>query len=52
MGEPVAKVPGAAFDVPMETATPALPPAVENPVEPMRILELCENVRKQDGTIR
>lgn len=38
---------GAPLDVPVDAATPALPPTVENPVEPMRIVELDANVRKK-----
>ena len=47
LGEPVAKEPGATPDVPVETANPALPLAVEKPVEPMRIVELDENVSEK-----
>lgn len=36
----------------MGTATPALPLTVENPVEPMRIVELDEIVREKDSTVR
>lgn len=44
MGEPVAKEPGVALNV-------ALPTTVENPVEPIRVAELEENVRKKDSIV-